>query len=56
MLGGKGANQAVGMARLGMHVSLIAAVGDDEIGARLSRRRWPWPMRRRPTFSTTTAP
>jgi ribokinase len=35
MLGGKGANQAVGMARLGMQVSLIAAVGDDEIGARL---------------------
>jgi hypothetical protein len=35
MLGGKGANQAVGMAQLGLHVSLVAAVGDDEAGGRL---------------------
>jgi ribokinase len=35
MLGGKGANQAVGMAQLGLDVSLIAAVGDDEAGGRL---------------------
>jgi sugar/nucleoside kinase (ribokinase family) len=27
MLGGKGANQAVGLAQLGMSVSLVGAVG-----------------------------
>jgi hypothetical protein len=32
MLGGKGANQAVGMAQSGLDVSLSAAVGDDEAG------------------------
>jgi ribokinase len=30
MLGGKGANQAVGMSQLGLSATLIAAVGDDE--------------------------
>jgi ribokinase len=30
MLGGKGANQAVGLAQLGMSVSLVGAVGGDE--------------------------
>jgi len=30
--GGKGSNQAVGMARLGAQVALLAAVGDDEFG------------------------
>jgi ribokinase len=32
MLGGNGASQAVSMAQLGLDVSLIAAVGDDEAG------------------------
>ena len=33
--GGKGANQAVGVARLGYPVSLLGCVGDDAAGARL---------------------
>jgi ribokinase len=33
--GGKGANQAVGVARLGHAVNLIAKVGEDDIGKRL---------------------
>jgi ribokinase len=33
--GGKGANQAVGVARLGYPVNMIAKVGDDDIGQRL---------------------
>ncbi|GLY15962.1 ribokinase [Kineosporia sp. NBRC 101677] len=32
MLGGKGANQAVGMAQLGLSVGLVAVVGDDRTG------------------------
>jgi ribokinase len=32
MLGGKGANQAVGLAHLGLRVWLVGAVGDDEAG------------------------
>jgi ribokinase len=32
MLGGKGANQAVGLAQLGVPVGLLGVVGDDEVG------------------------
>jgi sugar/nucleoside kinase (ribokinase family) len=35
MLGGKGANQAVALAQLGLRAALIAVAGDDETGARL---------------------
>jgi ribokinase len=33
MLGGKGANQAVGLAQLGVSVALVGVVGDDPAGA-----------------------
>src|SRR5215469_11025173 len=33
--GGKGANQAVAIGRLGYPVSMVAKVGDDEFGSRL---------------------
>lgn len=33
LLGGKGANQAVGLAQLGVPVALIGVVGDDHAGA-----------------------
>ncbi|MBO2464791.1 bifunctional hydroxymethylpyrimidine kinase/phosphomethylpyrimidine kinase [Actinomadura sp. LCR2-06] len=32
MLGGKGANQAVGLAQLGMRPALVGVVGDDDVG------------------------
>ena len=35
--GGKGANQAVAIGRLGYPVSMVAKVGDDEFGSRLRR-------------------
>lgn len=37
MLGGKGANQAVGMAQLGARVVLVGVVGADDVGTRLLR-------------------
>jgi hypothetical protein len=39
MLGGKGANQAVAVAQLGLRPALIAVAGDDEAGSRLRDRR-----------------
>lgn len=36
-LGGKGANQAVGMAQLGAEVALLGVVGADDVGTRLLR-------------------
>jgi sugar/nucleoside kinase (ribokinase family) len=48
MLGGKGANQAVALAQLGMRVALLGVVGDA-----LTCWRWPmWsgPMRERPRY------
>ena len=36
-LGGKGANQAVVVARCGERVRLVAALGDDAAGARIRR-------------------
>ncbi|RQW95550.1 carbohydrate kinase, partial [Micromonospora globispora] len=38
LLGGKGANQAVGLAQLGVRVGLLGAVGQDEVGDRLLGR------------------
>ncbi|USX55376.1 PfkB family carbohydrate kinase [Lentzea sp. HUAS12] len=38
MLGGKGANIAVGLAQLGAPVALVGVVGDDEMGTRLLAR------------------
>src|SRR6185437_9175372 len=35
LLGGKGANQAVALAQLGMRPSLVAVAGDDQTGTRL---------------------
>ncbi|MFC0505858.1 PfkB family carbohydrate kinase [Micromonospora costi] len=35
LLGGKGANQAVGVAQLGARAALLGVVGDDEVGDRL---------------------
>ncbi|MFI0452754.1 PfkB family carbohydrate kinase [Actinomadura sp. 6N118] len=35
LLGGKGANQAVALAQLGMSVGLVGVVGEDEVGERL---------------------
>src|SRR5689334_13592369 len=33
-LGGKGANQATGLARLGAKVTLVTSIGDDDFGRR----------------------
>ncbi|RLK26001.1 ribokinase [Micromonospora sp. M71_S20] len=57
LLGGKGANQAVGLAQLGAAVGLLGVVGDDEVGERLLAQaradgidvRW---VRRRPGTPT----
>jgi ribokinase len=38
MLGGKGANPAVGLAQLGVPVALIGVVGDDPPGASVRRQ------------------
>lgn len=38
MLGGKGANQAVALAQLGMRPALVAAAGDDRAGSHLLRQ------------------
>ncbi|SDF37340.1 ribokinase [Lentzea fradiae] len=38
MLGGKGANIAVGLAQLGAPVALVGVVGDDDVGSRLVAR------------------
>ncbi|GAA4563236.1 PfkB family carbohydrate kinase [Micromonospora coerulea] len=38
LLGGKGANQAVGLAQLGARVGLLGVVGQDEVGDRLLGR------------------
>jgi ribokinase len=35
LLGGKGANQGVGLAQLGMRTALAGVVGEDQVGARL---------------------
>lgn len=35
MLGGKGGNQAVGLAQLGVPVGLLGVLGDDEVGRRM---------------------
>src|SRR6185369_12227539 len=35
LLGGKGANQAVGLAQLGMRPALAGVVGEDQVGQRL---------------------
>jgi ribokinase len=35
LLGGKGANQAVGLAQLGMRTALAGVVGEDQVGQRL---------------------
>jgi len=38
MLGGKGANQAVALAQLGIPVALVAVAGTDDVGRKLLRR------------------
>src|SRR5690242_16028913 len=39
LLGGKGADQAVGLAQLGMRPALAGVVGEDQVGQRLLTRR-----------------